>query len=103
MIGNGRVVEPGQDAWLKILLAFSHIMRVQMLPRKIPPLPRSYVKNEVNYMRSYASVDRKQIFGTEELNEFYMTKIKKLCEDQIMRLTSKRDSSITLPLTRWVN
>lgn len=38
-------------------------------------------------MENYTKVDRKQVFGSEELDTVYMTFIRKLCEDRIKRIS----------------
>lgn len=55
-------------------------------------------------MKDYIQSDRKQVFGAEELDEFYLLKIKNILEQQIRTLSRPRkDNSVTMPLTQWVN
>lgn len=55
-------------------------------------------------MKSYVRTDRKQIFGAEELDDWYLAEIRRLFEERVKELTlASRDGSVTMPLTKWVN
>ncbi|HLC74784.1 MAG TPA: hypothetical protein VJH88_02915 [Candidatus Nanoarchaeia archaeon] len=47
----------------------------------------------------YVKNDRKQVFGSEELDAGYMKKIQRLFEERVRALTTEE---ITRPLTEWV-
>jgi hypothetical protein len=48
---------------------------------------------------SYIKTDRKQVFGAEELDVYYMEKIRELYDHRIRALSI---GEITQPLTHWV-
>lgn len=53
---------------------------------------------------NYTKCDRKQVFGAEELDEFYLLKIKRIVDERVKEWTLKgSDRSITLPLSRWLH
>ena len=57
--------------------------------------------NEVRTMKSFVKMDRKQVFGAEELDEDYLLKIKRILDERIKELTQSSES-VTMPLTTWV-
>ena len=53
-------------------------------------------------MKSFVKSDRKQVFGAEELDDYYLLKIKRILDERIKELTHASQESITMPLTDWV-
>ncbi|MBS3138314.1 hypothetical protein J4207_01255 [Candidatus Woesearchaeota archaeon] len=47
----------------------------------------------------YVKSDRKQVFGSEELDASYMKKIQRIFEERVRKLTMEET---TQPLTNWV-
>ena len=58
--------------------------------------------NEVRNMKNFVKSDRKQVFGTEELDDCYLLKIKRILDERIKELTHTSQESVTMPLTDWV-
>ncbi|HLD33599.1 MAG TPA: hypothetical protein VJB66_02650 [Candidatus Nanoarchaeia archaeon] len=49
----------------------------------------------------YIKSDRKQVFGSEVLDDSYMQKIERICSEQVRSWTLGTEE-ITQPLTQWV-
>ncbi len=55
-------------------------------------------------MVNYTKQDRKQVFGSEELDVKYMEKIRKVFDEKIRAITvGQKEKVFTAPLNRWVN